>query len=90
MSKFCSRKFLLSIAAFLASLGTSIAGFAAGEPVIATAGLICTAVSAAIYAAVEAYVDAASVSTNTSQKIITASSDSRTVVEAALTEPKNV
>ena len=84
MSKFLSRKFLVSIAAFLASLGTSIAGFAAGEPVIATAGLICTALSAAIYAAVEAYVDGQSVGANTTQKVITASSDSNLIVQSAL------
>ena len=88
MSKFLSRKFLVSVAAFLASLGTSIAGFASGEPVIATAGLICTAVSAAIYAAVEAYVDGQAASSVTTQKVITATSDSNYVVQNALSEKK--
>lgn len=86
MQKLMSRKFLISLAAFLGSLGTSIAGLASSEPLIAGIGIICTMLSAAIYAASEAYVDAASVASNTSQKIITASSDSRTVVEAALTD----
>ena len=88
MSKFLSRKFLVSIAAFLASLGTSIAGFAAGEPVIATAGLICTAVSAAIYAAVEAYVDGQAAAASTTQKIVTASADSNFIVQSALSQDK--
>lgn len=86
MSKFLSRKFLVSVAAFLASLGGSIAGFAAGEPLIATAGLICTAVSAAIYAAVEAYVDGQSAASSTTQKIVTATADNSFIVQNALQE----
>lgn len=56
-SKFLSRKFLLAAAAFLGSLGTSIAGMSLGIPAITVSGLVCSALSAAIYAACEAYVD---------------------------------
>ena len=61
MSKFLSRKFLICLAAFLGSLGTSIAAFAANYPVVAIGGMICSTLSAAIYAACEAAVDAAAV-----------------------------
>ncbi len=61
MKKLASRKFLISLAAFLCSLGTSIAGISTDSEVIAVIGIICTTLSAAIYAACEAYVDAAAV-----------------------------
>jgi len=84
MSKLTSRKFWISVAAFLASIATSIAGLSIAEPSIATAGIICGVVSAAIYAATEAYVDGASVSANGTSKVITASSNATSVVQAAL------
>lgn len=58
-NKFLSRKFWLSVAAFLGSFGASIAGLATGEKWITIAGVVCGMLSAAIYAAVEAYTDAA-------------------------------
>lgn len=61
MNKFKSRKFLVSVAAFLGSIGVSIGGFATDNEMIVIAGAVCSALSAAIYAAVEAYVDAAAV-----------------------------
>lgn len=84
MSKLTSRKFWISVAAFLASIGTSITGLAVQEPTIATAGVICTVLSAAIYAASEAYVDAASASANGTSKSITATSNSAAIVQTAL------
>lgn len=45
------------MAAFLASLGTSITGMRSDNTTVATVGLICTIASTAIYAAAEAYVD---------------------------------
>lgn len=57
MNKFLSRKFLISIAAFLGSIGTSIAGIIQADATIASIGLVCSILSAAIYAACEAYVD---------------------------------
>jgi hypothetical protein len=53
---------------------------------IATAGIICGVLSAAIYAATEAYVDGASVSANTTTtaKTITASSNATSIVQEAL------
>lgn len=58
MSKFLSRKFLLSVAAFLGSIGTSIAGLSLDNQTMVTIGIICAVLSSAIYAAVEAYIDA--------------------------------
>lgn len=86
MSKLTSRKFWISVAAFLASVATSIAGLSIDEPMIATAGIICGVLSAAIYAATEAYVDGASVSANTTTtaKTITASSNATSIVQEAL------
>ena len=84
MSKLTSRKFWISVAAFLASIGTSITGLAVQESTIATAGVICTVLSAAIYAASEAYVDAASATANGTSKQITATSNSAAIVQTAL------
>lgn len=56
-SKFSSRKFLLSVAAFLASIGGSIGGLIVGNQTLTIAGGVCMMLSAAIYAACEAYVD---------------------------------
>ncbi len=58
MSKLTSRKFWMSIAAFLGSIGMSIAGLVTGEKWVTITGTVCTMLSAAIYAAVEAYCDA--------------------------------
>lgn len=55
--KLNSRKFWISVAAFLGSIGASIAGIQTGNDVVTTVGIICGVVSAAIYAACEAYVD---------------------------------
>lgn len=59
MNKLHSRKFWISVAAFLGSIGTSIAGLAIGNETVAAVGIVCSVLSAAIYAAAEAYVDAA-------------------------------
>ena len=65
MKNFKSRKFLLSLAAFLASLGASIGGIATDNKSLATVGMVCTVLSAAIYAGAEAYVDGASIKSKT-------------------------
>ena len=75
MSKFLSRKFLIAVAAFLGSIGTSIAGLCIAIPALTITGLICSIVSAALYAACEAYVDGKAVglngdTTNTEQEDI--------------------
>lgn len=82
MTKFTSRKFILAVAAFLASIGSSIAGFATANDVLLVIGLVCTTLSAGIYAAAEAYVDASNVSSNTVN--ITASTTAKDVVEKVL------
>ena len=57
MDKLTSRKFWICVAAFLASIATSIAGLCTTNQVIATVGIVCGILSAAIYAFCEAWVD---------------------------------
>ena len=63
--KITSRKFLISAAAFLGSIGVSIAGIVNKSETIAIIGIICSTLSAAIYAAAEASVDAANSTSTT-------------------------
>ena len=56
-SKLTSRKFWICVAAFLASIATSIAGLATSNTTVAAIGTICGILSAAIYAFCEAWVD---------------------------------
>lgn len=60
-SKWTSRKFWICVAAFLASIATSIAGLSSQNNTIVTIGLVCGILSSAIYAFCEAWVDAAAV-----------------------------
>lgn len=57
MEKLTSRKFWISLAAFLASVATSIAGLKSDNQTIAIVGVVCGILAAGIYAACEAYVD---------------------------------
>ena len=57
MNKLTSRKFWISVAAFLGSIAASVAGLATGEKWITITGVVCGMLSAAIYAAAEAYTD---------------------------------
>lgn len=86
MQRLTSRKFLLALAAALASIGTSIAGLATDNAAVATTGAVCTMLSAAIYAAAEAYVDGKSVASSVTHttKQVTATSTDRATVQAAL------
>ena len=84
MNKFASRKFLISVAAFLGSIAASIAGLAIADQIIAGIGIGCGVLSAGIYAACEAYVDGQSASANGTSKVITATTDSASVVKTAL------
>lgn len=87
MAKLTSRKFWICVAAFLGSIATSIAGITTNNEVIAGFGIVCGVVSAAIYAAAEAYVDGASVKAtqhNYEEKVsITEASKGTTLTEAA-------
>lgn len=60
-TKLCSRKFWICVAAFLASIATSIGGLQTGNETVATVGIVCGIISAAIYAFCEAWVDASAV-----------------------------
>ena len=55
--KLTSRKFWVSVSAFLASIGASIGGIATDNQTLAIVGAVCTMLSGAIYTASEAYVD---------------------------------
>jgi hypothetical protein len=69
-SKLTSRKFWISVAAFLASFGTGIAGLALGNQSVAIAGSVCVVISSAIYAACEAYVDKAAIASKPELTIV--------------------
>ena len=59
--KLTSRKFWICVAAFLASIATSITGLATANQVITIVGTTAGILSAAIYAFCEAWVDAKAV-----------------------------
>ena len=61
MDKLTSRKFWVCVSAFLASVATSISGFACDNQTIVVLGLVCSTLSAAIYAFCEAWVDSKAV-----------------------------
>lgn len=63
MEKLKSRKFWVCVAAFLASIATSISGIASANQTIIIIGTVCGVLSAAIYAFCEAWVDKAAVFT---------------------------
>lgn len=56
-NKLTSRKFWIAVAAFLGSIAASVAGIVTEEKWITITGIVCGMLSAAIYAACEAYVD---------------------------------
>lgn len=55
--KLTSRKFWICVAAFLASIATSIAGITTDNQTVLIIGTVSGILSAAIYSAAEAYVD---------------------------------
>lgn len=55
--KLTSRKFWICVAAFLASIATSISGIATSNQTVTVIGTVCGILSAAIYAFCEAWVD---------------------------------
>ena len=59
--KLTSRKFWISVAAFLGSVAVSISGIVTGEKWVAITGTVAGVLSAAIYAALEASIDRAAV-----------------------------
>ena len=58
LERITSRKFILSLAAFLGSVAVSISGIVTDNQTITIIGTIAGVLSAALYAAAEAYVDA--------------------------------
>ena len=92
LTKLKSRKFWLTVAAFLASIATSITGLTTSNTTLAEAGIICGVLSTAIYAAAEAYVDASANNANTTitntttTKQVTASSTDKTLVQKVMND----
>lgn len=83
----------MAVAAFLASIGTSIGAIATNNENLAIAGAICAMLSAAIYAAVEAYTDVASIKSNqtvTTKTISATSSNAKETVEKVLTTESTI
>ena len=64
MEKLRSRKFWICVAAFLASVATSIAGITTDNQTVLIIGTVSGILSAAIYAFCEAWVDGKAVSQN--------------------------
>lgn len=85
----------MAVAAFLASIGTSIGAFVTDNGPVAAVGVVCAMLSAAIYAAAEAYVDGQGLQSNaattvTTKTISATSSNARETVEKILaTNPGN-
>lgn len=65
MKKLLSRKFILSFASFIGSIGTSIAGLKCDNETVVIIGIICSMLSTAIYTASEAYIDASATTNRT-------------------------
>lgn len=55
--KLTSRKFWICVAAFLASIATSISGIATSNQTVIVIGTVCGILSAAIYSFCEAWID---------------------------------
>lgn len=55
--KLTSRKFWICVAAFLASIATSISGIATDNQTVIIIGTVCGILSAAIYSFCEAWID---------------------------------
>ncbi|MEE3484499.1 MAG: hypothetical protein VZQ98_09290 [Bacteroidales bacterium] len=64
MNKLKSRKFWICVAAFLASIATSISGITTSNETVTIIGTICGIISAAIYAFCEAWVDGKAISSD--------------------------
>lgn len=62
--KLTSRKFWICVAAFLGSVAASISGIVTDNKWITTTGIVAGILSAAIYAAAEAYIDAKAVNSD--------------------------
>lgn len=72
MEKLKSRKFWICVAAFLASIATSISGIATQNQTITIIGTVCGILSAAIYAFCEAWVDGKAVNNDNFTNAVTA------------------
>lgn len=83
--KLTSRKFWISVAAMLGSIATSIAGLAISNGTVTAIGMVCGVVSAAIYAAAEAYVDGKSVgAAGTEAEIVAETAEKKETTEKAV------
>lgn len=90
-SKLLSRKFWLAAAAFLGSIGSTVAGTATDNQALASVGVVCAMLSAAIYAAAESYVDASAQKANVTytEKNVSATASDRAIVAKTLGGDQN-
>ena len=92
--KLMSRKFWMAAAAFLASLGTGLAGFFAGNETLTAIGGVCCVLSAAIYAGCEAYVDGKAAESNQTitekQEVVETTTTQSTALNASTTNAATV
>lgn len=65
MNKLKSRKFWICVAAFLASIATSISGITTSNEMVTIIGTVCGILAAAIYAFCEAWVDGKAINPDT-------------------------
>ena len=93
LEKISSRKFWMALAAFLASIGASIGALATDNEIVAAVGIVCAVLSAAIYAAAEAWVDTARLNSNatttstmTTKTISATTNNAKDTVEKLLVE----
>lgn len=87
MEKLTSRKFWMAVAAFLGSIAATIGGLVTDNEIVAVVGIICGALSAAIYAAAEAYTDGARAQADIKETSISVSSTSKEAVDKVLDAP---
>ena len=66
--KLTSRKFWICVAAFLGSVAASISGIVTDNKYVTTVGIVAGVLSAAIYAACEAWVDGKAVQKNNEEE----------------------
>lgn len=84
-----SRKFWVSVAAALGSIGTGITGLVIGDFDLTKLGASLLVLSGGIYAFCEAYVDGKSLSANTTTTSLSANTNDKAIVAKALNGETN-
>lgn len=88
-NRLTSRKFWVSVAAALGSIGTGITGLVIGDLDLTKLGASLLVLSGGIYAFCEAYVDGKSLSANTTTTSLSANTNDKAIVAKALNGETN-